>query len=350
LSTKPKRAGGKVTDDRGVERRVVSIREMWKDPRINDPHFAAMVERAVRFQLTGRRTWLMVLVGVAGGIVCSVGGIFLLKYGGVRLPPGVTGGLAGMVPAIVAVVSLRHAERARAGEIARMLLTHGTCPGCSYTLSGLPTEGDGCIACPECGAAWKADRVARMPTFAAVRTSSTPRWIRAFLDGTGTGAPVIRDDSGRTVPLVSGRLRQEIRAAGPERAETLRRAASAMARHGEVYRALLFTMLILIAAVMPVSAFLLMPRPLWALASLLPAGVMGLLAVSMFRGSSGIGAKVVRREMLLRGLCPSCSMGLDGVTADGQGLVTCAECGAAWKSTAKADRTSETDPDAPAGV
>lgn len=331
MSAKQRRAGGKVTDDRGVERRVVSIREMWKDPRMNDPHFAAMVERAVRFQLTGRRTWLMVVVGIGCGILASVGAIVLVRSAGVRMNPGVMGGVSGMIPAVVMVISLMQAERARAAEIARAYMSHGVCPGCAYTLGGLPTESDGCIACPECGAAWKADRIARRPAFTAPARGGMPRWIRGFLDGTGTGSVVTNDDAGQSVPLASGRLRPEIRAAAGERLKVLRDAEREMARHGQAYRAALLVLLGTIAAALPPAAYFTLPRPLGVLGALLPAAVMGLLAIAMFRGSTGIGPKVIRREMLARGLCPSCSIELTTAADPDTGLTTCAECGAHWR-------------------
>ncbi len=31
------------------------------------------------------------------------------------------------------------------------------CPQCLYELHGLPAEDDGCVVCPECGAAWRFD-------------------------------------------------------------------------------------------------------------------------------------------------------------------------------------------------
>lgn len=35
----------------------------------------------------------------------------------------------------------------------------GACLACGYALDGAAVEADGCLQCPECGAAWKADRV-----------------------------------------------------------------------------------------------------------------------------------------------------------------------------------------------
>ncbi len=35
------------------------------------------------------------------------------------------------------------------------LIARGTCACCEYEIAGLPIEPDGCVVCPECGAAWK---------------------------------------------------------------------------------------------------------------------------------------------------------------------------------------------------
>lgn len=35
------------------------------------------------------------------------------------------------------------------------------CPVCGYDLIGLPTQPDGCLVCPECGAAWRVGEAGR---------------------------------------------------------------------------------------------------------------------------------------------------------------------------------------------
>jgi len=37
----------------------------------------------------------------------------------------------------------------------RALVRLGRCGVCLYALEGLEPEGDGCVVCPECGAAWR---------------------------------------------------------------------------------------------------------------------------------------------------------------------------------------------------
>ncbi len=43
-------------------------------------------------------------------------------------------------------------------NIVRAPLTGFECKSCRQSLLGLPAEDDGCVICPECGAAWKLPR------------------------------------------------------------------------------------------------------------------------------------------------------------------------------------------------
>ena len=46
----------------------------------------------------------------------------------------------------------------RAGAISRAAVRAGLCGGCGYLLEALEATGDGCVVCPECGAAWRVER------------------------------------------------------------------------------------------------------------------------------------------------------------------------------------------------
>ncbi len=56
-------------------------------------------------------------------------------------------------------VSLSWVRQRKFSKIAGIHLLHGKCAACGYELKDLPTEDDACIVCPECNAAWKAERV-----------------------------------------------------------------------------------------------------------------------------------------------------------------------------------------------
>jgi predicted Zn-ribbon and HTH transcriptional regulator len=40
-------------------------------------------------------------------------------------------------------------------QIARVIVKHGYCGSCGYSLTELEAAGDGCTVCPECGSAWR---------------------------------------------------------------------------------------------------------------------------------------------------------------------------------------------------
>jgi len=54
---------------------------------------------------------------------------------------------------------LNRIRRERFPKIAEIYLSEGKCAACAYKLDGLKSEQDGCVVCPECNAAWNADRL-----------------------------------------------------------------------------------------------------------------------------------------------------------------------------------------------
>ena len=64
-----------------------------------------------------------------------------------------------VLPSLFGVAGLRRDLR---GVKKRMLdanLGAGCGPSCGYQIAGMQSEADGCIVCPECGAAWRASSV-----------------------------------------------------------------------------------------------------------------------------------------------------------------------------------------------
>ena len=64
-----------------------------------------------------------------------------------------------VVSTILWFVTLSWVRQRKFAKIATIHLQHGKCAGCGYALRDLPTEDDACIVCPECSAAWKAERI-----------------------------------------------------------------------------------------------------------------------------------------------------------------------------------------------
>lgn len=51
----------------------------------------------------------------------------------------------------------RRIARGKWNRIRELALSARACPACGYALEGLTPETDGCVVCPECGAAWRPD-------------------------------------------------------------------------------------------------------------------------------------------------------------------------------------------------
>lgn len=77
-----------------------------------------------------------------------------------------TEALAFRIAAGVGVISLvivgsyfrrRAGFRKGLGKVRRTMLDASLCPSCTHSLQGLPRHKDGCVICPECGAAWRVD-------------------------------------------------------------------------------------------------------------------------------------------------------------------------------------------------
>lgn len=49
-------------------------------------------------------------------------------------------------------------RRVNAAFVIRNVVSEGHCGACGYLISNSAPAGDGCVLCPECGAAWKAER------------------------------------------------------------------------------------------------------------------------------------------------------------------------------------------------
>lgn len=53
------------------------------------------------------------------------------------------------------------AYRLRAASLVRAMLAEWRCPSCAYDLRHLKAHEDGCVICPECGAAWRVNSGAK---------------------------------------------------------------------------------------------------------------------------------------------------------------------------------------------
>jgi len=77
--------------------------------------------------------------------------------------------------AVIMAVVVGSYFRRRAGfrrglqRVRNVMLDATLCPSCTHSLEGLPRHEDGCVICPECGAAWR-----KGPTHGSDITSRPP--------------------------------------------------------------------------------------------------------------------------------------------------------------------------------
>lgn len=305
-----------------------------------DPAFAAAVHRADRAVLSEPTT----LAAVGLGMVVMV--VWMVAF--VTLPLSLVMWLlilVGFPGMILGGHWVRHRiTRGNARQAAAALLTDGICAGCGYNLAGLPDD-EGVTVCSECGAAWRTRRIVRRHTFAPRPELARPGVLRRLWEWAKAvefqGPTRFQDDVGVARPMVSPRLVWPIRAAEGERRDRLRTARAEMLAHGRVGRRVSATTLPLV---------FLLPLAIKGLAGFRP-GDAPIILLMLFnlvqfplvvlRGAQGIRPEHIEHAMLGAGLCHACGgdMPTDGA-ADGDGLVRCPECGAAWRVSGNAGSQS----------
>lgn len=130
--------------------RAVGIKSLTKDELIKQEQQVTLnteIAVAIVGGLLGWVLWTAILLPFT-----SLGGSYL---GNFLIPTG----MSIVISAILWFATLSRVRERKFSTIAGIHLMHGRCAGCGYALHDLPTEPDGCIVCPECNAAWKANRV-----------------------------------------------------------------------------------------------------------------------------------------------------------------------------------------------
>lgn len=207
------------------------------------------------------------------------------------------------------------------------LLARGVCPSCLYRLSGLRTEADGCLVCPECGAAWRRDRVREFLPPAAEQPDALPMQTPAR----GHSGDTTRDSRLNPVLCATPTLRAERAIASSEVATRLDRIIPRLTATGRRRRVILTVVFLLFMAPALLTVVLLNR---WSYSSIFIAllGSLGLIGVAraILGGSVGRPPAFIIKTLLAESLCPSCVLPLEGRQPQADGCTVCS-CGAAWK-------------------
>jgi uncharacterized Zn finger protein (UPF0148 family) len=212
------------------------------------------------------------------------------------------------------------------------MMAHGYCGACGYRLTESRRDKDGCTTCPECGAAWHADRVSFPQAQPAQTVAALRSAARASAGGAGrlqiTVAIGYLDDRRVGLPAPYCWPRGVFTSSVPPHAGEAKQALN---------RRLGLGIYIVLAGVWVGGAAL--ATVFWRNEVTMSAragpiafiaALCGLLHVLVRMAK--LPADEVRGVVLQRRLCPSCWSPLEG-RAEFDGCTACPNCRAAWRAT-----------------
>lgn len=329
---------GPLTDDRGA---AVAPRALLTNDAADtrdDPQLADLRARAYVNVTNGRDWWYIPLIIIIGFVIASLASLILPA-----LPRWIV--VAPIVVSVVCIAALRarHAVNLRSSAYADLFLREGRCPGCAYVLDGVTDEPDGCRVCPECGGAWKRERIGSSTDQSAAQreyrrrvhqATGLARWIPPL-----RGTLTVIDAREHAASISNPRLRnlddETAARIGPQRIDAIRKGTgwNQRGKGGLVAGGFM------LSAIMNALSFRPTPLPassartilsiVMPIATLILGVWLMVLAVGVFIGDAALSAKQVARVFVAEGVCPQCLADLPETPAT-DGARVC-RCGAAWK-------------------
>ncbi|MCC6322295.1 MAG: hypothetical protein IT438_12770 [Phycisphaerales bacterium] len=237
------------------------------------------------------------------------------------------------------IVAMRIMTRRTHGfTLASTAVSSGLCGSCGYSLHKLDAEGDGCVTCPECGAAWRACRITRPHWVTASFVPYRSPWLLRWIGMVPTDKQLLgRDARGAYFRIIDKHLRllsPDRRAElGSDRLRLIRRAVG---RVGFIGRCLVALIPAALSAVLAYAGLRTLPHGTgdnFTIVVLLftLSVIFGLLTAITVR--SHIFSLADRRGAVLaaRGLCGCCASDLPADEPQPDGFTNCTTCGAAWR-------------------
>ncbi len=331
-------------DDRGRPIRRLDRADLVRAGRSDNPglamlaaHLRAAIKSECRRNTPDRVALMLTLiVGVffTYGVATTIAASTL----------GIRGAGIGLLILIALIVAANRAyrwyvRRGALAQIARTAVAAGACGSCAFSLEGAVTDPDGRVVCPECGAAWRRERI--VSPFWERPAVPVLRWnLLAWLmpGSRGPGGLSAPDDRGRYIQSPDSRLMM----VRPELLAELNRGEAAalrrsMRRVGRWWRVLLML------------AFSWLPGGLlWLCWYLYTDGERLAVWIILFGittpillvvlciplGSAFGGPHRTARVIVRHGRCGSCLHPIADPPAptDAEGRRICPRCGAAWLS------------------
>lgn len=327
-----------MTDDAGRPTRMLWLRRLWVDPRMEDIRFRAVVGHVQRLVSSASHEFLVALLGCIPVWAVGTLGIFRVSFEWDESehlwPPMIAWVFWSMLVmwiwgCLCQMFASRSVER-----FADAMIQVGLCPACTQSLVECDESDAGLIACHNCGACWDSNRVGAVQRFrhSPGERSAVMQVLRNARSYLGEG--FIIDDWGR-VCTVS--LRFEVSGAEASTDDRLERMAAAqdmvvVARRRLRRVALPLGLLgspMLLAAALGSEPFRQSPLGAAAFLGGLVFSALGIVLLFFsFVVPSGDEAKKIA---LSNFFCAWCMEDLTGIDAQDDGCTICPECGAAWE-------------------
>jgi hypothetical protein len=308
----------RVTDDSGRQFPLLSSSELARTAR-REKHeglseTAHRLRRTLRTEcrrITPDRLGVGIAVTAVGAFVWLLGVMAFAAVGSAAL--GIPGALIWLIAlvALAARVLDGYTRGTAAQNFAATAVAEGACGSCGFSLEGAAPTPAGLVTCPECGAAWKFERMTRPRWTAPVMLPHPRRWWYRFVPGVRSELELWAPDArGCYVPLYDTRLltlESSVRAAIPRAALIdLRRR---LRRRTLWLRWLASSPLLMLAAYL-LSQAVAFTRDdniagAWSVGAI--AGVLGLLAIRVAASSAFTGPRGTAVEFVRAGLCPACA-------------------------------------------
>lgn len=326
-----------VFDDRG---QAVRIGRIDSASYANDIELLSAMQRTGELQQYGTLSAKGVTIGA---LIITVMVVLLAGLGATLIPfhsIWILPVIIAFLIATVAPIGIRNARSRFDKRALATLLFIGRCPCCGYRIREQPVEPDGTIVCPECGSAWKAERVgtARQDQTDIGLRSADKRlgnsFERSFVSSWTRRGSVL-DDRERGVPLIDFRLSVTDPSLPEDRVLELRkllRKETLGERYGCAVLALVFLLPGMISAIIALAQSM-----SWLTALRSASQVFWLIFVvaivyRSIRGWTPWVGRTVKRLLVAQRVCPSCTADLQSAPRESDGCVVCAKCGAAWKT------------------
>lgn len=328
-------------DDRGARARRITRGDLIRAAQSENTAIQGIAKRLKHaIKSEGRRITLdrVVLTIAAILVVFVMSGVI----SGIMLPVLRLSGSGAELLVFIGLVVLAHltvrkyVRRGTLNQLARTAVAEGVCGSCAFPLQSVPvSEEDACMTCPECGAAWLADRIVE------------PFWERRAVDRLRGGfwlalmpgvlpkhslfAP---DDRGRFVQTPDSRLRRVpkvVRSAIPcVELKAIRRSTR---RVGAIGRYVLTFVLLVLFPGSGIWGVWSATRNediqlMWFLIVVIAIVATPILLLPF--GAAFSTPHRTSRAIVRHGRCGCCLSPLDTARRDANARSICAECGSAW--------------------